>query len=489
MTAWIGAGFVVAGFVVLAKLFGLVEKSGNVIALSRSSLGVVRNTGLSDEAKEAALQENAKQLFRLAFSLAFGAAVAVLSPMGLVWLCDRLGWISTSSVCDVIISPWFIVISGILVVVAMFIPFRSKEPRKVGEYSTSDRLLHRVAFRTCAAQIAVADIEDRVFAKQLAGCKVDRPVFITAIPRAGTTMLLEICAGMKEFASHCYRDMPFVLIPCLWNRFSATFRRHAASHERAHGDGMMIDFDSPEALEEVLWQAFWRRHYAPDRIVPWKSEEGQDADEFREFFHSHMRKIMLVRRGADATGARYVSKNNLNIARTGVLHKLFPDAVVVVPFREPLQHAESLLKQHRNFLGIHKEDRFASEYMRAIGHYDFGENLRPVDFDGWLDRRESERTDCLAFWLEYWVASYRHLLEKADSVHFVDYDALCENPEHGLRLVADVLGCREPDALFAAGQGIHAARPRTVDVGTVPASILNETSRVLGELKGRVGAQ
>ena len=69
MIQWIAAGFLVAGFVVLAKLFGLVEKSRNVIALSHRSLGIVCNTGLSDEAKETALQQNAGRLFGLAFSL------------------------------------------------------------------------------------------------------------------------------------------------------------------------------------------------------------------------------------------------------------------------------------------------------------------------------------------------------------------------------------------------------------------------------------
>ena len=123
---------------------------------------------------------------------------------------------------------------------------------------------------------------------------------------------------------------------------------------------------------------------------------------FTSFFSDHLRKITLVRRGDAAASARYLSKNNLNISRTALLRRLFPDAIIVVPFREPMQHAESLLKQHRNFLGIHAEDRFASEYMRAIGHFDFGENLRPVDFDGWFERRQTEQTDVLAFWLEYW---------------------------------------------------------------------------------------
>jgi hypothetical protein len=495
MTAWIAAAFLVAGFVVLAKLFGLIEKSGSVVALSRRSLAIVRSPSLSDDAKEVQLQQNAKRLFVLALLLAVGMAAALLMPAGLVWLCDRLGWISWQSVCNTAISPSFIVLSSVIVLIPLVVAVRSRGGREStqaksrdeeGDYSALDRLLHRVAFRTTSAQIAMADVEDRLFARQLAACKIERPVFVTALPRAGTTMLLECCAGMREFASHGYRDMPFVLVPCLWNRFSVAFRRSAPVRERAHGDGMLIGFESPEALEEVLWKAFWRRHYRSDRIVPWKVDEANDAEDFVEFFRNHLRKIMLVRRGSDATAARYLSKNNLNIARIGLLRRLFPDAAIVVPFREPLQHAESLLKQHRNFLGIHKQDRFASEYMRAIGHYEFGDNLRPVDFDGWFDGRQTRQADCLAFWLEYWAAGYRHLLaEEAAITRFVDYDALCETPHDGLRRLADTLECREPDALLAAADGVHPSKKRTIDTAAVPGGILEEVDRIYAALKGR----
>ena len=93
--------------------------------------------------------------------------------------------------------------------------------------------------------------------KELASYSNERPVFITALPRAGTPLLLECFASVPEFASHCYRDMPFVPIPCLWNRFSSNFQQAMESQERAHGDGMQIIPDSPEALEEVSWKIFF----------------------------------------------------------------------------------------------------------------------------------------------------------------------------------------------------------------------------------------
>jgi hypothetical protein len=477
MISWIGAAFLVFGFVMLIRVFGLVERSRDVVTMARDSMGVVRNVELSDQAKEKALQKNAIQLAKLFLILAFGGATACLAPAAVLWVCDQLDWISLDSVFSVALSPTFLIVSGVCACLALFVP--SRKPSQNVNYSALDRFLHRVAFHTTHAQVSLADLEDRMVSGQLAACKADRPVFITGLPRAGTTLLLECCAKLPEFAAHCYRDMPFVLIPCLWDRFSRSFRQAGEARERAHGDGMLIDYDSHEALEEVLWKAMWPGQYRADRITPW---QDKNHGEFAAFFRSHMRKIILLRRGEGADTARYISKNNLNIARTGLLRTLFPDSVIVVPFRDPLHHATSLLEQHRNFLGIHQEDPFASEYMRAIGHYDFGENLRPIDFGGWLDQRQSRDPESLEFWLEYWIAAYRHLLKQRDNVVFLSYEALCQNPASVSRCLAEAIGVCDVDTFVSMTAGIRAPRSRNLDADSVRPSLLVEAEALYGNL-------
>ena len=125
-------------------------------------------------------------------------------------------------------------------------------------YSRLDRLLHRLAFSSFEVQKALADIEDRLCARRLVGIEIDRPVFITALPRAGTTLLLETLDSLDLFATHTYRNMPFLLVPLFWNAVTLPFRAPHVAVERAHGDGMTIGFDSPEAFEEVVWRAFWQ---------------------------------------------------------------------------------------------------------------------------------------------------------------------------------------------------------------------------------------
>ena len=124
-------------------------------------------------------------------------------------------------------------------------------------YSRLDRLIHRLAFYTPGIQLAAADIERAAFARSYRQASPSQPIFITSLPRAGTTVLLELLHRFQPLASHVYRDMPFVLAPTLWSRLSGPFRKEAAPRERAHKDGVTIGYDSPEAVEEVFWRSFW----------------------------------------------------------------------------------------------------------------------------------------------------------------------------------------------------------------------------------------
>lgn len=351
-------------------------------------------------------------------------------------------------------------------------------------YSALDRALHQVAFRAWPAQVALSSIEDQLFKTRLAAIEVRKPVFITALPRAGTTLLLEIFVALNEFASHRYRDMPFVLIPMLWDRFTATLRRSDAPRERAHGDGMLVNVDSPEAFEEVVWRAFWPRHYQAGHIIPWSDDKNP---EFSDFLLSHVRKIIALRCNGSATppAPRYVSKDNLNIARIGAVLDNFPDAVILIPFRHPLQHAASLLHQHLNFLEIHGQDSFARDYMAAIGHYDFGDNLRPVDFDGWFTSAQLLNPKAASFWVKYWTAAYGHLLKQAsDRVRFLSYEALCERPMQSLERLADLVEIRDRDTFLGQSSRISAMKPHSVDTSDMgSAEDLHQAEALYAKLK------
>lgn len=342
------------------------------------------------------------------------------------------------------------------------------------QYSLPDQWLHRLSFATTGAQVGLSDIEDRIFKKQLLDVNCERPVFITALPRAGTTLLLNLLVGTGQFASHTYRDMPFVLCPMLWQRFAKIFATESVARERAHGDGVSVSVDSAEALEEIIWQPFWGGHYEADRIKPWKQGKNE---EFRIFFINHLRKIIALR--FPEGSARYASKNNMNIARLRALKNLVPDCSLIVPFRAPLQHASSLLRQHRGFLTLHAEDRFAQRYMAGTGHFDFGENLRPIDFDNWLQDSSSRDSTTLGFWLEYWVAAYGHVLDKhASNVTLLPFEELLSQPKETLSRLARTLELAEPQALVQQANDLRAVTAHPVDTADVSSELLAKAQTI-----------
>lgn len=149
-------------------------------------------------------------------------------------------------------------------------------------YSNLDRLLHRVAFATPAVQLTAADVERKMFSSSYAEVRGDRPIFITSLPRAGTTLMLEALHRFPSLASHLYRDMPFVMAPVLWSQLTGAFRKPSERRERAHGDGMDVGYDSPEALEEILWRIFWPDKYTESGIALWAASD--DKPEARDFF-------------------------------------------------------------------------------------------------------------------------------------------------------------------------------------------------------------
>jgi hypothetical protein len=227
----------------------------------------------------------------------------------------------------------------------------------------------------------------------------------------------------------------------------------------------------------MLWHARYPAQYRADRIMPWTDCGDPDLV---QALTGHMRKVIALRRRAPGAAARYLSKNNGNIARLECLHRGWPDATIIVAVREPLQHAASLLRQHTRFLELHAGDDFARAYMKGICHFDFGDNLRPIDFGGWLATAVHPDARTLGFWLEYWVAAYEHILaHRPAQVQMLSFDALCASPSEGLRWLADVLDLDGGDRarLEARRADVRVAPAHAADLtGMAPAVVARATA-------------
>jgi Sulfotransferase family len=326
-------------------------------------------------------------------------------------------------------------------------------------YSRLDRLFHRLAFASPNIQLAAEDIETSAFGRTFRAVSPARPVLLTSLPRAGTTMVLERLHLSPDLACTTYRDMPFVMAPVLWSKLSGRFRRTGEARERAHGDGVVIGHDSPEGFEEVIWRAFWPEHYRRDGISPWATTDAKA--EARGFLLRHMQKIIALRRPGRA-GARYLSKNNANIARLALLPAMFPDATLLVILRDPFEHAASLHRQHANFAARHAADPFAARYMGDIGHYEFGALHRPILFPGFAELRggaAGQGPESRDYWLAYWIAAFAAVAAAREGLGarllIAGYEALCAADGSGFAALRERLGLAEPDGLAGAAPALR----------------------------------
>lgn len=284
----------------------------------------------------------------------------------------------------------------------------------MSDYSTLDRLLHRLALSSPIVAEMIHDVERRMYldsAPEDAG----RHVFVTGLARAGTTILMREIHRTGEFGSLTYADMPFVLAPNLWAKLNSRGQTAGKKVERAHGDGIEIDTQSPEALDEVYWRILDGKSYIGAHGLTLHDPGDAVMEGYR-----HLIRLVLRKTGK----ARYVTKNNNNILRLEALSKGFPRADFLVPIRRPLDHAASLLHQHRRFLDA---EPFTRAYMYWLGHHEFGAAHRPFLFGG---RMEGDPLG-MNYWLNAWIAAYSALDQiesHAGNVTFVPYEALSSDP-------------------------------------------------------------
>ena len=269
-------------------------------------------------------------------------------------------------------------------------------------YSLLQKVLHALLLQKQGAREVTFEIESSIF--QPTNIRDDH-VFVVGLARSGTTALLNAIYKSDCFASLSYADMPFVLAPNLWSKLVKSKSTWAAS-ERAHGDGLNISLDSPEAFEEIFWKTFC-------------NESTETKNKFVRYVHLIAKKY---------NKKRYLSKNNQNLKRLGLIADIFPNSKILVPFRTPLQQAYSLLTQHQKFCDIALSDKFVATYMNWLGHHEFGQGYIPM----YTDNLRFENHLDVNHWLEQWYLAYSSLLKisKADKhLCFVCYENLCRGED------------------------------------------------------------
>jgi len=307
----------------------------------------------------------------------------------------------------------------------------------------------------------LAELETAVVRGEIAQRTIDRPVYITALPRSGTTILTEMLAQHPALTSHRYSDFPNVWTP-YWRNYllGRTRTQTPRLQERAHGDRILVSNDSVEAVEEVLWMDFFpAQHDAGLSAVL----DGQARNaEFDRFYREHLLKLLAVRKAG-----RYLAKGNYNIARIRYILALFPEAKFLIPVRAPVPQVASLAKQQALFTRASQAQPRVAQQLAMSGHFEFGPRRVPVNFgdtaatraiaDCWQQGREAEG------WARYWAATYQHVagqLEMYPEVRraclLFRYEDLCAQPA---RLIDAILKhCELPQAGFEAVRAEYITR-------------------------------
>jgi hypothetical protein len=283
----------------------------------------------------------------------------------------------------------------------------------------------------------LANLETRVLAEAIADVAIEQPVYIAGFARSGSTMLLEAFASHPSFTSHRYSDYPLLWTPYWWNALREQLPLpENPPKERAHRDGIAVTQKSPEAFEEVFWMHFFPKRHDPetDQLL----DETTSNRKFEAFYRAHVRKLLAVRRAR-----RYVAKGNYNVARLGYLQAIFPDARFIVPWREPLAHVASLLKQDRLFCEAAKLRPEVANHLARTGHFEFGpqarvERIGPNSQAAMISANRSAGKSAVAYAMQ-WADVYGSLLDRFDASpmlrtasHLVSYEALCTYPQRTL---------------------------------------------------------
>ncbi len=266
-------------------------------------------------------------------------------------------------------------------------------------YNFLQRSLHNI-FLSNFFKKTLYDLEKLIFLKSCGDIKSNEHVFITGLPRSGTTATLNFLYNTNDFVSLTYRNMPFLMAPNL-NSF---FKQQNPNKEipRYHNDGIYININSPEALDEIFISTF------------------KDNTELKLEYNNFIKLILK-----NNYSKKYLSKNNLNYKRINLINELFPNSKFLILFRDPIKHAHSLHKQHLNFLNIQKKNKFILKYMNHLNHFEFGSNHKPWNkSENYFDFIDQN------YWLEQWYLFYKDIINqftKNKKCFFICYEDLAND--------------------------------------------------------------
>jgi Sulfotransferase family len=317
-------------------------------------------------------------------------------------------------------------------------------------------LLGACAHRFTSFWVGLGRLESKQLADDLKTVRVTMPVYVAGLARSGSTILHEMLASHPGVATHRLKDYPLVYTPFWWRQATARFRPTAA-RERAHQDRILIAPDSPDALEEMVWMAFFPRCHDPANDNRLDGSKRNAA--FEGFYAQHVRKLLLAE-----CAERYAAKANYHVGRLAYLASVFPDARFIIPVRAPATHIGSLMRQQQRFSAGQRNNSRALAFMQRSGHFEFGLDRRPINLGDTAKVQAIQRAwatgEEVLGWALYWDMVYSYLAGLLDGnaqlrsmAKVVRYEELCAFPEKTIRALCEHCRLNNPDSVVGKFAG------------------------------------
>ncbi|MFY9719334.1 MAG: sulfotransferase [Candidatus Cybelea sp.] len=304
--------------------------------------------------------------------------------------------------------------------------------------------------------VALGNLESKMLEGRIAGQVIDRPVYICGLPRAGTTITLQMLSEHPDVVTHKYADFLMPYMPYVWNQVFPRIPVNAMRKPvpRIHRDRIEVTRDSAEMGEEILWEHFFP--FIHDEKAYSVLDNTTSNPAFERFYADHLRKLELVR-----GRSRYVSKAIMCVVRMKYLQRIFPDARFLLYIRNPIDHVASIIKQDRIWAELERDEPRQIEIIELTGHHEFGPHQVMANVGNADALREIRRLfdagQVVQSRARYWAYVYGFVAKQlqddpqlAQRVCIVRYEDLCSDSLATIDRILEHTGL--PAAPFAASR-------------------------------------
>ena len=292
-----------------------------------------------------------------------------------------------------------------------------------------------------------------------ADVRIERPIFVTGLPRTGTTALHRL---LTADPGHQGLEMWLIEVPQprppreswpadpVFQQLQAAFEQHHVAHPEFMGVHYMAA-DQVEECWQLLRQSVRSISYECLAHLPGYSAWLRDQD-WTTAYRRHRRNLQLI--GLNDTGRRWVLKNPSHLFALDALLEVYPDALIIQTHRDPRTAIASVCS-----LAAHATDGWSGTFQGAV-----------------LGR------DQLDLWARG-LAAFTAARGRYDPAHFYDvqYETFTADPLGTVAAIYDHFGLPLTSAAEDAMRALHAAstagdaRPAhhytLADFGLTPADV------------------